>query len=141
MEDSCTGEATTGDKMTSTNANMNPRQQCEELIHTDAVDKATAIRIYSLYTNMLTDMQHMEVSKTLELEKLKQELAVLTLSQKDRETLLSATTQIASLTTRFSKLEENLNSFSSKLEEMEQELRDHLNGLESRLLSIPTKRR
>ena len=118
-----------------------PATQCEELIQTKEVDKTTAIRIYKMYTTMLNDLQRLEASKTLEIESLKHELAIMRLSEKDREVLSSSQARIDSLTTRVQKLEETMKTHAQMFDRFKEEVNTHISGFENRLLALPGKRR
>ena len=107
-----------------------PEAQCDALVHTDRVDKETAIRIFKMFTVLQNERVRVEADKTLEIENLKHELAVLRLAQEDREAMTRVEAKLSGMEQRV-----------KKLEDMARQFGDDLQGIEARLLAMPTKRK
>ena len=118
-----------------------PKQQCENLIHSENVDKATAIRIYQMYTTMLTDQQQTEASRNIETEQLKHELAMLNAAHAQKDDLDALTKRLTAVEGRVEKLEQDARLRTEALASSLSEINNQLSGLESRVLAQSGKRR
>ena len=112
-----------------------PQKQCDELIHNENVDKDTAIRIYKLYTTMVTTHQNCESQKKHELACLKHEISILNLSSQGKENMEGLSQRLNVVEARFDKIESDILNYTQSLED----LRTQLSGIETRLLT--TKKR
>ena len=112
-----------------------PQKQCDELIHNENVDKETAIRIYKLYTTMVTAHQNCESQKKHELACLQHEISILNLSSQGKENMESLSQRLNVVEARLEKIETEISNYTQSLED----LRTQLSGIETRLIS--TKKR
>ena len=125
----------TTDLVTPSMSGSDPQVQCDELIHNENVDKETAIRIYKLYTTMVTAHQNCESKKKHEMACLKHEISILSLSSQGKETMEGLTRRLNAVETRFETLENEISKYTQSLQDMQTQL----SGIEMRLST--TKKR
>lgn len=123
--------------VTEASAVKNPASQCDDLIDNEGVDKNTAIRIYRLYTTMLTQNQQCENQKQYELECLRHEIEKLKISVNYRETLEQHDERLKLIEKRVKDLETQMIEHCGVFDE----IRGQLAGIEARLLAATSKKR
>lgn len=112
-----------------------PQKQCDELIHNEHVDKDTAIRIYKLYTTMVSAHHNCESQKKHELACLQHEISILNLSSQGKENMDGLIQRLNTVDARFDKIEKDISNYTRSL----QDLQTQLFGIETRLTT--TKKR